>query len=327
MLGVRGLGLSWRWCADALVAIALAVAMVACSGQQQGPPASLPLSEPAIDPDHTGPASQLAPSQLTASTVPAPALPGPCPLAELDMWTAQVSIGDGTADAVIRIHNLGEVVCEVDIAGSALLDAEIEPNVWIDPGGWADLVVGQSGRTCRSPELVTLADFDIHGDAVVVPTAAVVSCGWELTALFANEVATRPCDRLDTATVDRFVLLRNPGPGSCVLGELTAVDGRGAVAMPRTTVASASVRDLAAGDVVAIPYTVADTVECVSAVGPGSMTFDVAGAVPVEMIACGSLYEVGAARPWFSDPNGPLAAFDPEQFDVAVALATLDPFP
>ncbi|HSH11140.1 MAG TPA: hypothetical protein VLA10_05085, partial [Ilumatobacter sp.] len=71
---MRGLGLSWRWCADALVAIALAVAIVACSGQQQGP---LPLSEPGIDPDHTGPASQLAPSQLTAATVPAPARPSP----------------------------------------------------------------------------------------------------------------------------------------------------------------------------------------------------------------------------------------------------------
>lgn len=312
--------------ASAVAGLVVAALMAGCSDGQRAAPATLPLSEPVIAPDHTGPAAELAPSQLTAPTVPAPATPAPCPLAELDMWTAQVSIAEQTADAVIRIRNLGEVECEVDIAASILLDPAIEPNVWIEPGGWADLVVGQSGAMCRSPQLVTLVDFHIHGDAVVVPTSAVAACGWALTAFFPNDAAMRPCDRLDTATTAGFVLFRNPGPGSCVLGELTAVDGRRAVATPRTSDAAQSVVDLAAGDVVAIPYGVADEVDCDAASGPGSMTFDVAGAVPVEMIACGSLFEVGAARPWFSDPSGPLASFDPDQFDVAAALAALDPF-
>ncbi len=320
-----------RCCPNAVIGVVIgAFLLVACSSTEQAVPATLPLSETVIATDHTGPSDELAPSQITASTVAAPTTPGPCSLAKLEMWTAQVTIADDTADATIRLLNLADEVCEVDVTGSMWLDPAIEPNVWIDPGGWADLVVGQSGQKCLSPELVTLAEFNILGDTVVVPTAAITSCGWELTAFFPNDLATQPCDQLDTATVEGFVLIHNAGFDSCVLGELTAVDGHSAAMTARLEASNPSealgVVDLAPGDVVAIPYTMVDGVSCDTETGPGSMTFDAAGIVPVEMIACGSLYELGAARPWFSDPNGPLVSFDPEQFDLATALAALAPF-
>jgi hypothetical protein len=277
--------------------------------------------------DHTGPAGELAPSQLTASTVAAPTTPGLCSLADLELWTAQAFVGDRSADAVIRIHNVGPAWCEVDVSGSILLDPAIEPNVWLDPGAWADLVVGQSGEECFDPTIVTFADFDVNGEAVVVPTSAIAPCGWHLTAFYPNDLTTQPCDQLDTVSVDGFVLVRNAGPVACGLGELTAVDGRGAATATRTPTDALSVVDLAAGDVVAIAFAVSGAVDCGVASGPGAMTFDVAGSIHVDTIHCGSLYELGAPRPWYSDPSGPLVSFDSESFDLDRALAALDPFP
>ena len=319
----------WGHVGSAGVAFGAVVIMsvgAACSDGDQATPATLPMSEAPTSADHTGPADELAPSQVTASTVAAPTTPGPCDLADLELWTSRVSVGEGSADAVIAVSNVGETWCEVDIGGSILLDEAIEPNVWLDPGASADLVVGQSGQECVAPTLITSADFHVNGDAVIVPTAAVASCGWRLTAFYPNDQATEPCDRPTTVAVDAFVLIRNDGVAPCVLGELTAADGLGAMTTPRPATDALSVSDLAAGDVVAIPFSVSASVDCDAATGPGSITFDVAGPVPVEMVPCGAVYQLGAARPWFSDPNGPLADFDPESFDLTAALAALDPF-
>jgi len=303
------------------------LALVACGGDgSSDSAATLPLAEPGAAPDHTGPTDDLAPSQITGSTVAAPDTPGPCALADLEFWTARVFVGEQSADAVIRVRNTGDVWCEPDISNSAFLDEAVEPDVWLDPGGWADLVVGQSGRECFAPEIVTLAEIDVDGESVVVPTAAVTTCSWELTAYYPNDLAVDPCSDLDTAGTERFVLVRNAGFMSCVLGELTSVEGMAASTIPRIVTSALSLVDLGVGDVVAIPFTVDPAVVCDSTAGAGGLIFEVAGPMTVDAMTCGAIFELGAARPWYGDPNGPLAVFAPDAFDLDEVLTALDPF-
>lgn len=307
--------------------VAATLALVACGGDGSSDSAStLPLAEPGVVPGNTGPTDDLAPSQITASTVAAPGTPGPCALADLVFWTAQVSVGERSADAVIRVRNTGDVWCEPDISDSPFIDEAIEPDVWLDPGGWADLVVGQSGRECFAPEIVTLAEIDVDGEAVVVPTAMVATCSWELTAFYPNDLAVDPCGELEAAVTEQFMLVRNVGFRSCVLGELTAVEGNAASGAAGIDPDALSLVDLAGGDVVAIPYAVDPAVDCDAAAGTGRLIFGVAGPLAVDAPTCGAIFELGAARPWFGDPNGPLARFSPDSFDLDQALALLDPF-
>ncbi len=308
-----------------VVAGVLATAIAGCSGSGD-PSDTLPLAEPIATVDDTGPTDDLAPSQITAHTVQPPATPGPCELGDLEFWTAQVLVGAGYADAVIRVRNIGDVWCEADVSGSPQIDPAIEPDVWLDPGGWADLVVGQSGRECYSPEIVRLAEIDVHGEDVVIPTSAVAMCGWQLTAFYPNEVAERPCDQLEVVDTENFMLVRNVSPASCVLGELTGVDGDGATTRPRTDFDVPAIVDLAPGDVVGFVRVTDSVDDCVAGASPGTLTFDVAGAVPVDELGCGAIYELGAGRPWYGDPAGPLASLVGEPVDVDAALAQLDPF-
>jgi hypothetical protein len=301
--------------------------VVACNGgDSASSPATLPLAEPPVEPDNTGPANDLAPSQIAAPTVPAPDIPEPCALVDLELWTAQVSVAEAWADAVVRVRNTGDVWCEPDIGGSPLIDPAIEPDVWLDPGGWADLVVGQSGRECFDPAIVSEADIDIHGEAVVVPTSAIAMCGWRLTAFFPTDIATDPCEQLDTTTVADAVLIRNPWFTACELGVLSAAEGNGVSTTPRIDDGVPMLADLAGGDVVAIRFVVDGTVDCDVADDVGTLTFEAAGTVKVESVACGSVFEIGAARPWYGAADGPLALLDPDSFDLDEALALLSPF-
>ena len=303
----------------------LLVAAIGCDSSDD-PTSALPLAEPGATPIDTGPTDDLAPSQIAASTVAAPDTPGPCALADLEFWTAQVTVADTSADAVIRVRNRGEQWCEPDISGSPLIDPAVEPDVWLDPGGWADLVVGQSGQECFEPSLVTLAQIDVDGEAVVVPTAAVATCGWRLTAFFPNQTAAEPCAQLDVVDVDGFVLVRNGSLTSCGLGELVGVDGVAASTGPPSDPGVPVIVDLAPGDVVAFARVIDPTVECDADQGPGELTFELAGTFDVPEMKCGAVFEAGAGRPWFGDPNGPLAPFGSDDFDPDQALAALDPF-
>jgi len=285
----------------------------------------LPLADSRVSPADTGPADDLAPSQITASTVAAPATPDPCAIADLEFWTAQVSVGEGSADSVIRVRNIGDVWCENDISASPASDPDIEADLWLDPGGWADLVVGQSGDGCLDPEIVSLVEIDVHGEVVVVPTSAVASCGWRLTAFFPIEVATQPCVDLELANTERFVLVRNASSSPCVLGELAAVAGSNSSTRPRTDFDVPAVNDLAPGDVVAFGHDLVSDADCDAGPASGTLTFDQAGLVTAPEIVCGAIYELGAGRPWYGDPNGPLASFDPDSFDLDEALQALDP--
>ena len=82
----------------------------------------------------------------------------------------------------------------------------------------------------------------------------------------------------------------------------------------------------AKGDVVAIPFTVDPAVVCDSTAGAGGLIFEVAGPMTVDAMTCGAIFELGAARPWYGDPNGPLAVFAPDAFDLDEVLTALDPF-
>jgi hypothetical protein len=287
---------------------------------------TLPLADHRDPTTDTGPSSDLAPSQLTAETVAPPPTPGPCAVDDLELWTAQVVLGPATADAVVRVRNTGDEWCEPDISGSSPIDPAIEPDVWLDPGGWADLVVGQSGNTCDEPTAVTAVPIDVDGNEVLAPAAAVVTCGWLLVAFYPIEPAERPCEpsQLDVAVVEHAVVVRNSSFESCVLGELVAVGGAGVSSEPRADDTAPAIIDLAGGDVVAFPRRPDATVECDGDATPGVLAFEVAGDVDVSDLGCGTLLAVGPGRPFFGDAS--LSTFGAGELDVAVAITALDPF-
>jgi hypothetical protein len=116
-------------------------------------------------------ATDLAPSQIAAPTVPEPTKPPPCDPADLDLWTAQVLVADTTADAVIRIRNNGADWCKADIGGSRFVDPLVGPDVWLDPGATADLVVGQAASECDDPMPVSVIPVSVGDFEVAVPSA------------------------------------------------------------------------------------------------------------------------------------------------------------
>jgi hypothetical protein len=310
---------SVRWL---VVAVAIAAASSCDSGDASGRRETLPLG---ITPsENTGPAEELAPSQLTGSTVAAPDTPGPCDVDQLEFWTAQVAVAATTADAVIRVRNRGDVWCELDISGSSFLDREIEPDVWLDPGGWADLVVaGEPG--CDESVAVTAIAVDVDGVEIDVGSAVIDSCGWKLAAFFPNEVAEAPCADTEAVVVDGFVLVRNSSFRPCVLGALLAVEGAGAGAEPASARVEPALPDLAAGDVVAFPYRVAGGSGC----GPepsARLTFDSSVVIDLVGVRCGAIHELGPGRPYFGTEGGPLADHRAGPLDLDGALAALDPF-
>lgn len=276
-------------------------------------------------------AAELAPSQITAETMPTPELPPPCEIANLALWTAQVIVGADSADAVIRIRNDGDVWCEVNVSQSPNIDPLMEPDVWLDPGGWADLIVGQTGDECLSPAPVTLVEIDINGVKVVVSSAMIATCGWRLTAIYPNEISTGPCnpDELEAVGVPfGFLVVRNRSTSLCALGELIGVsrlDTELQSSKLVTTPATPAVVDLAAGDVVAFPMQSNPVADCTIFVQSHELSFSVAGIVTASLPNC-MLYEFGPGRPLYGDPDGPLWNLPPGSIDIQSALAELDPF-
>ena len=123
---------------------------------------TLPLAAEALDdPEVTSVATDLAPSQVIASTVPTPDMPGQCVLDDLRLWTSQVRVGAQTVDAVIRIRNVADTWCEADVGRSPLLDPSIEPDVRLDPAGQADLVIGQQADDCQDPTVLSVVQVGV----------------------------------------------------------------------------------------------------------------------------------------------------------------------
>jgi len=237
----------WRWALAGLIAMATACS----SGGEPDSFDTLPLEE--VPPAETtgGSAAELAPSQVAASTVPRPSIPDPCDVADLTMWTAQVVPGS----AIIRIRNDGSTWCAVDVVRSPAIDPIAEPDLWLEPDDWADLVAGPRDESCDEPSAVDAVEFDVNGEDVAVATA-LETCGWWLTALYPADRAEQPCeaDALTGTWVesDRALVVRNVSVTSCDLAIVDIVTASGFTAIV----------GLAPGDVAAWPSIGADPATC-----------------------------------------------------------------
>lgn len=290
--------------------MALVIATACAAGPQ----------EDATPPPDTGPSDNLAPSQLTAETVLPPETPPPCELDAIALWTAQVRPSDGSA--VVRVRNDGDRWCEVDVRNSPLVDPMMEPDVWLEPGEWADLVVGATSDDCADRAVVRLAQLDVNGATAVVETAAVVTCGWHFSAFYPVAVPDEPCTELAVAVVEDAILLRNDALQGCALGELRSVGGDD-VAITAAEIApddrTLGVPLLASGDVVALP---------VSSGGGSCSTrvvelgFESGTVLELSVDGCSVTLGLGAPQPWIGGPGDPTSSTG----DAAALLAALDPF-
>ena len=242
-----------------MVAVVVAVVSVvaACSSDAPG---TLGGSPPSVDwsgktsaapvaGDSSNVATDLAPSQIAGSTVPAPTTPEPCDVDDLELWTAQLIPGPSTVGAVIRIRNDGNVTCDVDIGRSPSVDPAIEFDVWLERGATADLIVGQRDVDCDDPVRVTAVEVAIRGELITVPSV-LVTCGWWLTAFYPNDPARSACERdaLDVAVVADAVIVRNGSEQPCAMGGIVEVAGA-PVASENSP--GPAIRELRPGDVVA----------------------------------------------------------------------------
>lgn len=290
---------------------------------------TLPLAETALDdPEEITVASVLAPSQIAASTAVPPPTPPACTAADLELRTAAIrptpaGPGETTIDAVIRVRNVSDTWCEPDIGRSPRLDPRIEPDVWLQPGDTADLVVGQEAEPCVDPSLVTSVQVGVGDESVVVPSV-VVTCGWWLTAFYPNDAVTEPCDvgDLEVIATARAVVARNGGSRPCRLAGPTAVDGEAF----RPSAADTASVDVFPGDVVAIGR-VGDTV-C-DGVVRRSLRFgasgDASADVDVVAVPCELVFDSTAPRSWYGAIDGPTASITTDD-DLADVLDALDPF-
>lgn len=302
-----------------MLAVGWLLVATACGGGGRGPDAS---GAATTAPPAPGPSGDLAPSQITGETVAPPEIPSPCEPDTLTMWTAQVHLGEDAADAVIRVRNDGDVWCEVDVSASPSVDPAMEPDVWLDPGAWADLVVGSPTTGCDAPTIDTHIRVDINGAEVVVETVA-VTCGWWLTAFYPNDFADEPCDDLDAAVVDGAIVVRNAGFLPCGLGSLVSVAGEDASTTP-----TEGAREAASGAEVAVPVlaggdVVAFELEQRGDDGPSrpvELGFDSGAVVRVALAGSAVSIAAGSPHPWIGGPGSPTGN------DPATLLAALDPF-
>lgn len=293
-----------RW----LAAFTMVLATTGCGG------------DPGVEvtpPADTGPTDDLAPSQRTAATAPRPSTPPPCDPELVSVWTAHVGVADGWIEPVLRIRNDGAAWCEVDVGDSPQVDPLMEPDVWLEPGAWADLVVGSRGDGCDGVAAVRLVDVAVNGASVRVETPTIEPCAWQLTAFYPNEVSDVPCDglHLDAVAVEGAVLVRNGGASTCRLGMLTAVEGDEV--------------EVVAGDVdVAVPLLAPADVVAIATErrgdGPSTrpivLRFD--SGVVLEIAVAGDVASVaaGPGGPWIGGPGSPVTG------DPLVLPAALDPF-
>ena len=301
-----------------LIGRLLLTALVGCSADASVPDTTLPLSDTALDdPDDTTVASELAPSQVAASTAPPPATPSPCGDHDVELWTAAIRPAASTADAVIRMRNVGTAWCEVDIGRSPRLDPTIEPDVWLQPGDTADLVVGQAEEPCQEPALVTAVQVGVGDTSVVVPSA-LVACAWMLTALYPNDPVTAPCERryLDVVATAGAVVIGTSSPAPCLIEALTAVDGIPLTA-PSTPPRAV---EMFPGDVLAVGTP--RERDCDGATSR-TLRFGVSLDVVVDDVPCGLQFESASPSPWYGMPNGPTVADDAGIDEI---LDALDPF-
>lgn len=129
----------------------------------------------------TDPATDLAPSQRTASTVARPETTPPCDPSRL----AFEAVGgtDPSSVTVITITNRGDARCEVDVSDSPSVDPLMEPDVWLEPGQRAELVVATAPDCAATTAAASIA-LVVNGDQVDVPIPPIDACPLTLTAFY-----------------------------------------------------------------------------------------------------------------------------------------------
>lgn len=158
------------------VLLAVVLLTGACSSSEPSTETTVP---------HTGPARELAPSQLTSETAPPPDLPPLCDPADVSATVAVGDAGDGLPDQIIDLTNDGDLECDVDISATAGRSVEMEPSVRLAPGE-----VGHVWLAVQDDCDETLADpptqlwLDVNGEPLVVDLVVVAPCGVELFAFF-----------------------------------------------------------------------------------------------------------------------------------------------
>jgi hypothetical protein len=146
----------------------LVVGLVACGDDGPPPRAAPPTTTAQV-------ATKLAPSQTAASTVAPPAGVPPCDVADLEF---------AAGPDVILIRNVGSIECEVDVSDSPKRDPLMEPSVWLDPGGGAELAVASDEESCDVPATVMSVDLVVNGERVEAPLTLSNACGVTLTAIY-----------------------------------------------------------------------------------------------------------------------------------------------
>lgn len=126
-------------------------------------------------------ATELAPSQTSASTIAAPELPPPCTV-------EQLAFAQGTSDEpgvlFVDIVNTGDEWCEANLSASVAVAPEMEPDVWIDPGAVAQLRVELDTASCDAAAPVDTIGLDVNGEPVAVAIDRVEVCALALAALY-----------------------------------------------------------------------------------------------------------------------------------------------
>lgn len=169
----------------AVASVVAPVAVVGCS-DSSSPGAGADVGGGGTVPD-TGPTDDLAPSQMTAATVPRPPTPPPCDPAVIEIGPSGVDAGDPTLVS-IRVENVGTEWCEVDVSGSPSADARMEPDVWFEVGGTAELLVQLDVESCADPVLVDEVEVDINAAVRSVAVGAdVFACTWSIVAFYPVE--------------------------------------------------------------------------------------------------------------------------------------------
>lgn len=158
------------------VVLAVVLLTGACSSSEPSTATTVP---------HTGPARELAPSQLTSETAPPPEMPPLCDPGDVTATVAVGDGGDGLPDQVIDLTNDGDLECDVDIGATSRGAFEMEPSIRLAPGEvghiWLD-VQDDCDETLSDPQ--TQLWLDVNGEPMVVDLVAVAPCGVELFAFF-----------------------------------------------------------------------------------------------------------------------------------------------
>ena len=170
--------------ARAAVTVALAFGLAAACAddapQRAEPPAVTTATTTAVvtaTPATTAPiATDLAPSQVTASTVAPPAGAPPCVVDDLEFTAGGVGI--------VAIRNTGPVECEVDVSKSPNRDPLMEPGVWLHSGGEAELAVEPNDEGCAQPSTIESVDLVVNDEPVTAPVALADSCRATLVAIY-----------------------------------------------------------------------------------------------------------------------------------------------